>query len=50
VLRLLLHMKNWRSIFSRFYFLQNSQKRDFAKNSVRFYSFIQVWDDLGAKY
>ena len=29
---------------------RNRQKRDFAKNSVRFSSFIQVWDDSGVNY
>jgi hypothetical protein len=44
-------MKNWRSIyFPDFISYKNSKKRDFAKNSVRFCSFIQVWDDSEAKY
>jgi hypothetical protein len=50
MLRLLLHMKTLRSIFPGFISCKNSQKRYFAKNSVRFYSFIQVWDDSGANY
>ena len=29
---------------------KNNQKRDFAKNSVRFSSFIQIWEDSGANY
>lgn len=29
---------------------RNRQKRDFAKNSVRFSSFIQVWDDSRVNY
>ena len=41
---LLLLVKSFRGIFPRFYFLQNSQKWDFAKNSVRFCSFYSsMW-------
>ena len=29
---------------------KNNQKGDFAKNSVRFSSFIQIWEDSGANY
>src|SRR5664279_6306727 len=29
---------------------KNNQKRDLAKNSVRFSSFIQIWEDSGANY
>ena len=29
---------------------KNNQKRDFAKNSVRFSSFIQIWENSGANY
>ena len=29
---------------------KNNQKRDFAKNNVRFSSFIQIWEDSGANY
>jgi hypothetical protein len=51
MLRHLLRMKNWRSIFfPNFISCKNNQKWDSAKNNVRFYSFIQVWDDSGAKY
>ena len=31
-------------------FCKNNQKRDFAKNSVRFSSFILIWEDYGANY
>ena len=36
--------------FPDFISYKNSQKRDFAKNSVRFSSFIQIWEDSGANY
>ena len=29
---------------------KNNQKGDFAKNSVRFSRFIQIWEDSGANY
>ena len=29
---------------------KNSQKGDFAKNSVRFNRFIQIWEDSGTNY
>ena len=29
---------------------KNNQKGDFAKNSVSFSSFIQIWEDSGANY
>ena len=29
---------------------KNSQRGDFAKNNVRFSSFIQIWKDSGANY
>ena len=37
-------------IFPDFISCRNSQKRDFAKNSVRFSSSIQIWEDSGANY
>jgi hypothetical protein len=46
----LLHMKSCVVFFPDFISCKNFQKRDFAKNSVRFCSFIQVWDDSGANY
>jgi hypothetical protein len=36
--------------FSDLISCKNNQKRDFAKNSVRFSSFIQIWEDSGANY
>ena len=36
--------------FPDFISCKNSQWRDFAKNSVRISSFIQIWEDLGANY
>jgi hypothetical protein len=50
VLRLLLLIKNGCSIFPDFISFENSQKLDFAKNIVRFCSFIQVWDDSRENY
>ena len=29
---------------------KNNQKRDFPKNSIRFSSFIQIWEDSRANY
>ena len=29
---------------------KNNQKRDFAKNSARFNSYIQIWEDSGTNY
>ena len=34
--------------FPDFISCKNRQERDFAKNSVRISSFMQVWKDLGA--
>jgi hypothetical protein len=36
--------------FSDLVSCKNNQKRDCAKNSVRFSSFIQIWEDSGANY
>ena len=36
--------------FSDLISCKNNQKQDFAKNSVRFSSFIQIWEDSGANY
>ena len=36
--------------FPDFISCKNSQRRDFAKNSVRISSFIQIWKDPGANY
>ena len=36
--------------FPEFISCKNSQGRDFAKNSVKINSFIQIWKDLGANY
>ena len=41
-------IKNDVVFFPEFIYCKNSQGRDFAKNSVRNSSFIQVWKDLGA--
>ena len=43
-------IKNDVVFFSDFISCKNSQKRDFAKNSVRFSSFIQIWEDSGANH
>ena len=37
-------------IFPDLFSCRNSQKRDFARNSVRFSSFIQIWEDSGANH
>ena len=34
--------------FSDLISYKNNQKRDFAKNNVRFSSFIKIWEDSGA--
>ena len=36
--------------FSNLISCKNNQKRDFAKDSVRFSSIIQIWEDSGANY
>ena len=41
-------IKNDVVFFPDLIFCKNKQKRDFAKNSVRFSSFIQIWEDFGA--
>ena len=43
-------IKNDVVFFPDLFFCKNNQKRDFAKNSVRFSSFIQIWEDSGANY
>ena len=43
-------IKNDVVFFSDLISCKNKQKRDFAKNSVRFSSFIQIWEDSGANY
>ena len=43
-------IKNHVVFFPDFISCENSQKEDFAKNSVRFSSFIQIWEDSGANY
>ena len=43
-------IKNDVVFFLDFISCKNSQGRDFAKNSVRISSFIQIWKDLGANY
>ena len=36
--------------FSDLISCKNNQKGDFAKNNVRFSSFIQIWEDSGANH
>ena len=43
-------IKNDVVFFSDLISCKNNQKRDYAKNSVRFSSFIQIWEDSGANY
>ena len=43
-------MKNDVVFFPDFISCKNSQGRDFAKNSIRNSSFIQIWKDPGANY
>jgi hypothetical protein len=50
VLKLFLHVKIDVVFFPDLISCKNSQKQDFAKNSVRFCSFIQIWDDFGGNY
>ena len=43
-------IKNDVVFFSDLNSCKNNQKGDFAKNSVIFSSFIQIWEDPGANY